>query len=68
MTRACPKRRLWRFNAHRVQKKDCEKVVRDGWESTIEPDCFDILFFEIDLCQLGLRNGRAAFIIIHGST
>lgn len=48
--------RPWRFNAHWVRKEECEKVVREGWESALAPDCFDRLFQGIEACQFGLRQ------------
>lgn len=50
------KNRPWRFNAHWIRKEECQKVVKEGWESALDPDCFDRLFSGIDACQLGIRQ------------
>lgn len=50
------KNRRWRFNAHWIRKGECEKVVREGWESALDPHCFHRIFNGIEACKLGLRQ------------
>lgn len=47
--------RPWGFNAHWIRKKECEEVIRTGWEMGSDQDCFDRIFGGIEECQLGLR-------------
>lgn len=46
------RRHPWRFNAHWVRNEECDEVIHKGWESAMDPDCFDILFGGIEACQL----------------
>lgn len=50
------KRRPWRINAHWIQKEECEEVIKAGWESVIEQDCFEKLCQGISSCQMGLKQ------------
>lgn len=54
------RRRPWRFNAHWIRKEQCEEVIKQGWESRLEPDCFERLFRGIAECQAGLRRWLGA--------
>lgn len=52
--------RPWCFSAHWIRKEECEGVIREGWESATDPDCFHRLFEGIEACQLGLRQWSSA--------
>lgn len=61
------RRRPCRFNAHWMLKEECEKVVRDGWESVMDPDCFDRLFGALRRVNWGFASGLGMFITTLGN-
>lgn len=35
-------------------------MIKNGWESGVDPDCFEMLFRGISECQMGLRQWSSA--------